>query len=67
MVVVDSARCRFSDALSLEHKDDFDQYFPADYICEGIDRPEAGSFMMANPTLMKASLPYKNVLVNDMR
>lgn len=50
-----------------EHKDDFDQYFPADYICEGIDQTRGWFYsLMAVSTLMKGVAPYKNVLVNDM-
>lgn len=50
-----------------EHKNDFDQLFPADFICEGIDQTRGwfysllaiGSFLFDEPT-------YKNVLVNDL-
>ena len=50
-----------------EHKDDFDQYFPADYICEGIDQTRGWFYsLMAVSTLIKGVAPYKNVLVNDM-
>jgi isoleucyl-tRNA synthetase len=50
-----------------EHKDDFDKYFPADFICEGIDQTRGwfysllaiGTFLFDQPT-------YKRVLVNDL-
>jgi len=50
-----------------EHKDDFDQLFPADFICEGIDQTRGwfysllaiGTFLFNKPT-------FKNVLVNDL-
>ena len=50
-----------------EHKDDFDEYFPADFICEGIDQTRGwfNSLMAISTFIMKKS-PYKNVLVNDM-
>lgn len=50
-----------------EHQTDFDKYFPADYICEGIDQTRGWFYsLMAVSTLMKGVAPYKNVLVNDM-
>jgi isoleucyl-tRNA synthetase len=50
-----------------EHKDDFDKYFPADFICEGIDQTRGwfysllaiGTFLFNKPT-------FKRVLVNDL-
>lgn len=50
-----------------EHQDDFDQLFPADFICEGIDQTRGwfysllaiGTFLFDKPT-------FKNVLVNDL-
>lgn len=50
-----------------EHKDDFHEYFPADFICEGIDQTRGwfNSLMAISTFIMKQS-PYKNVLVNDM-
>ena len=50
-----------------EHKDDFEQLFPADFICEGIDQTRGwfysllaiGTFLFNRPT-------FKNVLVNDL-
>ena len=50
-----------------EHQDNFDQLFPADFICEGIDQTRGwfysllsiGTFLFDQPT-------FKNVLVNDL-
>lgn len=50
-----------------EHQEDFDQLFPADFICEGIDQTRGwfysllaiGTFLFDKPT-------FKNVLVNDL-
>ncbi|MGN0709577.1 MAG: isoleucine--tRNA ligase [Anaerovoracaceae bacterium] len=50
-----------------EHKDDFDQLFPADFICEGIDQTRGWFYsLMAISTFIKKQAPYKNVLVNDL-
>lgn len=50
-----------------EHKDDFDKYYPADFICEGIDQTRGWFYsLMAISTLYKGIAPYKNVLVNDL-
>lgn len=50
-----------------EHKDDFENYFPADFICEGIDQTRGWFYsMMAISTGIMNKAPYKNVLVNDM-
>ena len=50
-----------------EHKDDFDQLFPADFICEGIDQTRGWFYsLMAVSTIVKGCAPYKNVLVNDL-
>ncbi|MDD6154890.1 MAG: isoleucine--tRNA ligase [Eubacteriales bacterium] len=50
-----------------EHKDDFDQLFPADFICEGIDQTRGWFYsLMAISTFIKGQAPYKNVLVNDL-
>ncbi len=49
-----------------EHKDDFDLYYPADYICEGIDQTRGWFYsLMAISTFIGGRAPYKNVLVND--
>lgn len=50
-----------------EHREDFDQYFPADFICEGIDQTRGWFYsLMAISTGIMNTSPYKNVLVNDM-
>ncbi len=50
-----------------EHKDDFDKYFPADFICEGIDQTRGWFYsLMAISTFIAGKSPYKNVLVNDL-
>jgi isoleucyl-tRNA synthetase len=50
-----------------EHKDDFDEYFPADFICEGIDQTRGWFYsLMAISTFIMKKSPFKNVLVNDM-
>ena len=50
-----------------EHKDDFDELFPADFINEGIDQTRGWFYsLMAISTFIKKRAPYKNVLVNDL-
>ncbi len=51
-----------------EHKDDFeDKWFPADFICEGIDQTRGWFYsLIAISTFIKGTAPYKNVLVNDL-
>ncbi len=50
-----------------EHKDDFDQLFPANFICEGIDQTRGWFYsLLAISTFMTGKTPYKNVLVNDL-
>lgn len=50
-----------------EHKDDFENYFPADFICEGIDQTRGWFYsLMAISTLTTGKAPFKNVLVNDL-
>lgn len=50
-----------------EHKDDFDQLFPADYICEGIDQTRGWFYsLLAVSTFITGKSPYKNVLVTDL-
>lgn len=51
----------------LEHEDDFDKLFPADFICEGIDQTRGWFYsLMAISTFIMGKSPYKNVLVNDL-
>lgn len=50
-----------------EHKDDFEKYFPADFICEGIDQTRGWFYsLMAISTYLTGRAPYKSVLVNDL-
>lgn len=50
-----------------ENKEVFDEYFPADYICEGIDQTRGWFYsLMAISTFIMKQSPFKNVLVNDM-
>ena len=51
-----------------EHEAEFDtEYFPADFICEGIDQTRGWFYsLMAVSTFVKGKAPYKNVLVNDL-
>ncbi len=50
-----------------ENKDVFDEYFPADYICEGIDQTRGWFYsLLAISTFITGKAPYKNVLVNDL-
>lgn len=50
-----------------ENKENFDELFPADYICEGIDQTRGWFYsLLAISTFVKGVSPYKNVLVNDL-
>jgi len=50
-----------------ENKDKFDNLFPADFICEGIDQTRGWYYsLLAIATFVKKQSPYKNVLVNDL-
>ncbi|MDO5301918.1 MAG: isoleucine--tRNA ligase [Tissierellia bacterium] len=50
-----------------EHKDDFDQLFPANFINEGIDQTRGWFYSLISiSTFMTGKSPYKNVLVNDL-
>lgn len=50
-----------------EHKDDFDELFPADFICEGVDQTRGWFYsLLAISVFMKGESPYKSVLVNDL-
>ena len=50
-----------------EHQGELDQYFPADFICEGIDQTRGWFYtLMAISVLYTGKAPYKNVLVNDL-
>lgn len=50
-----------------ENSEGFDELFPADYICEGIDQTRGWFYsLLAISTFVKGVAPYKNVLVNDL-
>ena len=50
-----------------ENKENFDELFPADYICEGIDQTRGWFYsLLVISTFIKGVAPYKNVLVNDL-
>lgn len=50
-----------------ENKDKFDEMFPADFICEGIDQTRGWFYsLLAISTFVKGEAPYKRVLVNDL-
>lgn len=50
-----------------ENKDIFEEQFPADFICEGIDQTRGWFYsLIAISTFLKGRAPYKNVLVNDL-
>ena len=50
-----------------ENKENFDDLFPADFICEGIDQTRGWFYsLIAISTYMTGKSPYKNVLVNDL-
>ncbi|MCR5482295.1 MAG: isoleucine--tRNA ligase [Clostridia bacterium] len=50
-----------------ENKERFDELFPADFICEGIDQTRGWFYsLMAVSTIITGKAPYKNVLVNDL-
>lgn len=50
-----------------ENKENFDQLFPADFICEGIDQTRGWFYsLIAISTFVMGKSPYKNVLVNDL-
>lgn len=50
-----------------EHKDDFDERFPADWICEGVDQTRGWFYsLLAISSYVMKKAPYKSVLVNDL-
>jgi len=50
-----------------ENEENFDELFPADYICEGIDQTRGWFYsLLAISTFVKGVSPYKRVLVNDL-
>lgn len=50
-----------------ENKENFDELFPANFICEGIDQTRGWFYsLIAISTFVMGQSPYKNVLVNDL-
>lgn len=50
-----------------ENVDVFENQFPADFICEGIDQTRGWFYsLLAISVFIKGVAPYKNVLVNDL-
>jgi len=50
-----------------ENEELFDNQFPADFICEGVDQTRGWFYtLILISTFIKGISPYKNVLVNDM-
>lgn len=50
-----------------ENKEEFEDKFPADFICEGIDQTRGWFYsLMAISTFTNGKAPFKNVLVNDL-
>lgn len=50
-----------------ENQEVFEENFPADFICEGIDQTRGWFYsLIAISTYVKGVSPYKNVLVNDL-
>ena len=50
-----------------ENKELWDEQFPADFICEGIDQTRGWFYsLIVISTFVKGCSPYKNVLVNDL-
>ncbi len=50
-----------------ENKENFDELFPADFICEGIDQTRGWFYsLLAISSFVKGVSPYKRVLVNDL-
>jgi isoleucyl-tRNA synthetase len=50
-----------------EHKEDFDQLFPADFIAEGVDQTRGWFFTLhAIATMLFDSVSYKNIISNGL-
>jgi isoleucyl-tRNA synthetase len=50
-----------------ENKEHFEELFPADFICEGIDQTRGWFYsLIAISTFVTGKSPYKSVLVNDL-
>ena len=52
---------------SFENKELFEEQFPANFICEGIDQTRGWFYtLLLISTFVTGKAPYKNVLVNDL-
>ena len=50
-----------------QHKEKFEQHFPADFICEGVDQTRGWFYsLLAIATTAFDSSAYRNVIVNEM-
>jgi isoleucyl-tRNA synthetase len=50
-----------------EHKDDFDFYFPADFIAEGVDQTRGWFYTLhAISTMISDSVSFKNIISNGL-
>ena len=50
-----------------ENKAEFEEHFPADFICEGLDQTRGWFYsLMAISTLLGRGTPFRNVIVNDL-
>lgn len=50
-----------------ENKEEFEEQFPADFICEGIDQTRGWFYsLLAISTFITGKAPYRNVLVTDL-
>jgi len=50
-----------------EHKDDFSEYFPADFIAEGVDQTRGWFFTLhAISTMISDSVSFKNIISNGL-
>jgi isoleucyl-tRNA synthetase len=50
-----------------ENKDEFEDNFPCNFICEGLDQTRGWFYsLLAISTLITGKAPYRNVLVNDL-
>ncbi len=50
-----------------EHEEEFDEHFPADFICEGLDQTRGWFYsLLAISTMLGRGPSFKNCLVNDL-
>lgn len=50
-----------------EHKDDFDKFFPSDFIAEGVDQTRGWFFTLhAIATMISDSVSFKNIISNGL-